>query len=255
MLKKVFVIALIAVGVGYAINKTRIGSHMRTEAEEVQAWLDDQVPVEKEIKVLRSEVTRLDRDLSKIKDKLAKEISDMKDLQKETTALAAQVDDENTNLMVRLTKIRDAADNKVSLGRETISVREAQNRLALDTRIWEKRKNTLRDKEITLKYIEQNVETMLAQKAEMERQQTELRVEIDAIEAEYKTLQLQEMKARSTQGDDSRLNKINESLQKLRKKLDVRQERLKLDGVPVDTRGSGAPAETLDELESRLNGN
>lgn len=251
MLKKALLVVGVVVVGGAFLRGSKIYSYVRNEVVNIGGWVEDQVPVEKEIARLRGEVSKLDQDIAPIKDDLAKELFAAEKLQKESADLRARVETEKKDLLARVATIREAGDaTHVSIGASRFPLAQARERLASDTKLHELRKQALSRKEESMQIAERNVSVLQKQLAELHRQKSELKVEIDAIDADHKALQLQQMESKY-QRDDSRLSGVKESIQKLRDKIAVQQKRVELDKADAPS-ATPAPVESLDDIEARL---
>lgn len=251
MLKKLILTAVVAAAAVAALRGTRAIHYAKSEAASIQEWADDQIPVEKKIAQMRKDVSGLDRDVDRVKDELAKEIVEVRELTGDVARYRAQVEGEAKLLAATGAKIKDATE-KVSVGKSMVPVAEAKENLQRDVRLHLKHKTQLDNMEKTLASRERIKETLEKQLDGMVKQKQELRVEIDAIEAEYKTVQLRQIESRY-QRDDSRLSKVKETLRDLRKKMDVERERLNLapkgaEDAPV------AVTQSVDDILAPLSG-
>ena len=80
MLKKLILAGFVAVVVLAGLRGTSFLGYAKQEVAEARVWLDDQVPVEKKIEQMRTEVANLDRDIEHVKNNLATEIVDVRAL-------------------------------------------------------------------------------------------------------------------------------------------------------------------------------
>lgn len=226
MLKKLILVGVVAAVAMVGLRGTRFLGYAKQELADARDWVDDQVPVEKKIEQMRKDVANLDRDVEHVKDGLAREIVEVRDLTTEVGKLRASVETEQKGLVKRGEEVKSATEY-VSYGRAMIPVAEAKELLkqSVDTHI--KRKQQLASMEKTLTHRERIKDTLEKQLDSMLKQKQELRAAIDAVEAEYKALQLQQMESKY-QRDDTRLARVKESLSDLRKKLDIEREKLKL---------------------------
>jgi hypothetical protein len=88
----------------------------------------------------------------------------------------------------------------------------------------------------------------------LKNQEKELVTAIDGLEAELNNLKLQQMESKY-QTDDTRLAKIKEDMRKLKTRVDVEREKLKL--LPAAMEPTPAPQtsnESLDDILAPLNG-
>lgn len=250
MLKKLVVVAVVAAVAMAALKGTRVVSYARTEAHSVREWADDQIPVEKKISQMRREVGGLDRDVERVKDELAKEIVEVRELTNQVGALRAQVEGEQKALVSRGDQLKDATE-KVSIGRSVVSVSEAKDMLKRDVNLHLKRKQQLDSMDKTLAHRERIRDTLEKQLDSMSKQKQELKAEIDAVEAEYKSVQLAQIESKY-QNDDSRLSRVKESLTALRKKMDVEREKLKLSPRVYEDPSSTSAGQSVDDILAPL---
>jgi hypothetical protein len=130
--------------------------------------------------------------------------------------------------------------------------RDAKDRLKSDVTFLVRKKATLATLEKTLTHRERAKDILEKQLDELNRQKLTLKTEIESIEVEYKALALQQIENKY-QKDDSRLSGIKQTLEKLRKDLEVKQERIKLDPVGVEA-AKPASKESVDDILAPLTG-
>lgn len=242
------VVAALAVGV---FKGSKLIRHASEEIASIDDMIDDSVPVEKKIASMRKETAKLDKDIDKVKNELAKEIVEVKELNSKVTETRAGVDAEQKVLATRGEAIKDAT-SKVQYGGTKMSVAEANARLSKDVDVLIKRKKSVEGMEKALATRERVKDTLKKQLDGLVRQQQEMKAEIDAVEADYKALQLAQIESKYQQ-DDSRLAKIKEDLRKVKKSLDVQKEKLNM--APIGhSEEAVVDGRTVDDNISLLNG-
>lgn len=251
MLKKLFLIGLTAVAVGYVLKKTRVGNYVKHEAVTIQEWANESVPTEKRLKHVRREIDNLDHDVERVRNELAREIVEVRELGNQVDVLRNQADAEELALVRRGEQLK-ADTETVSYGSYKLSKSEAKDRLKRDVTVHMKKKEHLSQMEKTLAHRERIRETLERQLDELARQKNELRTELSLIETELKTIELEQMESRY-QRDDTRLGRVKESLAEMRKRIEIEREKLKLaprtmtDVVPM-----GMGDESVDEILAPL---
>jgi len=243
-------IAALAVGV---FKGSKMIHRASEEIESIDNEWDESVPPEKKIASMRKETGKLDKDIDKVKNELAKEIVEVKELNSKVSETRASIDADQKVLAARGEAIKDST-TKVKYGSSTMSVTEANARLSRDVDALLKRKKSLEGMERALNTREQVKETLKKQLDGLVRQQQEMKAEIDAVEADYKALQLAQIESKYQQ-DDSRLAKIKEDLHKLNKNLDVQKEKLNM--APIGRPEEAATTDsgrTVDDNINLLNG-
>lgn len=253
MLKKLILVGVVAALAGVGLRGTKFFGYAKTEVANLREWADDQVSIQDKIKSMRREVGGLDKDVERVRDDLAKEIVDVRDLTAQVANFSKQIETERKALIARGEDLSDKTE-KVSVGRLVVPVAEAKDMLQRDVTIHQKRKQQLADMEKALASRERIKETLAKQLDGMTRQKQLLKAEIDAVEADFKQVQLAQIESKY-QRDDTRLGKVKESLAEMRKKLDVEKEKLNLaPKVYEDNTGTSASTQTVAEILAPLNG-
>jgi chromosome segregation ATPase len=245
-------VGVIAAAGVIVLKGTKFFGYAKHEVAEWKDWADDQVPVEKKIAQMRKDVAALDKDLETVKTELATSIVKVRELTADTNDLQAAVKSEQDAVLARGEAIKDATE-KVELRKGTfISVPDAKERLTRDVAILKTKKVQLDAMQKSLAEHQRIKATLEGQFESLRTQKRELATQIDAVEAEYKALQLQQIESKY-QTDDSRLARIKENLRKMRTKLDVEKEKLKLTPkvheAPASTAG---PEQSVDEILAPL---
>lgn len=251
MIKKLLVAAVIGAVAFGALKGTKFFGYAKSEVASIGEWVDSNIPPEKKIAALRKEVKHLDRDIDRTCDELAKEIVEVDHLNKDLVALRTEVTIEEKKVRALALKLTDATE-KVVYGREMVPVEEAKYRLNRDVKLIVSRKNTVEGMEQTLVSRERIKESLVKQVEALRRNKQDLAVSIDKLEAEYKTLQLQQIESKY-QVDDTRLAQIKQTIRELQKDVDVKRQKLKMapslaeDGAPVT-------ALSVDDILAPLDG-
>jgi len=257
MCKKLLLVAVLGVAAFAALRGTKFFGYAKQEIESARTWVEDQVPVEKEIARLRREVTSLEKDRAKVADLLAKEIVDVRYLREDVESLRAVVKREDDELRERGAQLKSevkAPNAKVKYGRSFVTAAEAKEMLKADVARHVVKTTSLHNQEKALAMREQNKETLEKQLDTLKRQKDDLTTQIDAFEANFRALQLEQMQSKY-QTDSTRLAEIKDSLRNLQKKLDV--ERVKLNLTPrvqEEAPAGSASAESVDEILAPLDG-
>jgi hypothetical protein len=247
MCKKLLLVAVIGVAAFAALRGTKFFGLAKQEIADAQSWLDNQIPVEKEIARLKKEVSALDKDRAKVADLLAKEIVEVRYLREGTDELRVAVAGEDTRLLQVADDIKKA-NQQVKYGRSMVSIPEAKDMLRMDVARQVNRKNSLDTQEKTLAARERNKEYLEKQLDTLQRQKNELAVQVESIESEFKALQLAQMESKY-QTDSTRLAGIKESLRNLKKNMEIEREKLNLaPRVAEATSPATTSGQSVDEI-------
>ena len=249
-MKKILLALLVIGGVVFAVKGAAVIGTLKREYENAKNAIKGDKTEDEQIKELRKDVDKLERDIEKAKDSLAKEIVEVRDLTKQSAKLRAEVTGEEKRVLAFSDDLKNA-ETQIAYGREMLSIPDAKDRLKSDVSLLVRKKTTLGTMEKTLGHRERSKEILEKQLGELVNQKQSLKSEVDAIEVEYQNIQLQQMENKF-QKDDSRLSKIKQSIDKMRKDLDVKKERIKLDPVGQPTQGSH---ESVDDILKPLGAN
>lgn len=250
MLKKLLLTAAVAAVAVTAIRGTKVATHARHEVESLRDWADEQIPVEKKIAQMRKDVGHLDRDVERVKDELAREIVETRELRDAVASQKARVETEATALVARGEAIKGGAA-KVAAGRGGVGADEARGELKRDVDLHLKRKAQLASLEKTLAQREKIRDTLERQLDSMARQKLELRAEIDAVEAEFKAVQLARVESKY-QHDDSRLARVKESLNALKKRIAIDKEKVALSPRGAEDASPRPTGESVEQILAPL---
>lgn len=251
-MKKLLLIGLVAAGVVVAAKGVGVLHRVKSEATALRTWVADNEPVDEKIAHLRTDVAALDKDIQKATTALATEIVDVRELTHQVSEKRAALDSEKKALLARGETLKDATE-RVKFGSAFLSVPDARERLQRDVKLFTKREAELAAREKVLAHREQIKATLEKQLDGLKKQKEEMLVEIEGIEAEYRTLQLQQIESRY-QHDDTRLSKVKEQIRDLRKKIDVEKTKLELAPVVHAEEPTVSPSATVDDILAPLTG-
>ena len=248
--KLILVGAVVGVGI-FAIRGTKFFGHAKHEVSSLVDWVESNIPPEKEIARLRKEVSALDKDIRDVGSALAKETVEVKYLRKDAGKLKTQVVKEEENINARGQTISDATE-KVSFGGRMISMNDAKEMLNAEVTRQLGRKKALKAMEMSLTARENVKVTLENQLDELKKKKIELSAEIDTVEADINVVKLHQMQSKYS-FDSSRLSRIKESLQELKKNNDVAKEMLKLEPSIREEGTSSVEKMTVSDILDRLN--
>lgn len=252
MLKKMVLLAVVGfVGVT-VLAGTKIGSFIRSEISEARKQAEDNIPPEKEISRLRNEVKLLDKDIMAVVNQVAKERVAVNQLQQDVNDLAEKQEGEKALLKTRAEAIKKA-EGQVTWGSRTLSVASAKVELADGVKRFETNQRSLDTMQQTLAIRIKNRDTLEKQLETMKNQKQEMSTAIDALENELTTLKLQQMESKY-QTDDSRLARIKEDMKKLKTRVDVEREKLKLMPAALENPAPSTGTKSVDEIIAPLDG-
>jgi predicted nuclease with TOPRIM domain len=252
MLKKMIVLAVIGFVAVTAIGGTKLGSYIRSEIRAARERAEENIPPEKEIARLRNEVKLLDKDIMTVVNQLARERVEVNQLKEKTDELAAKQEADKALLAARGKAINDATE-QVTFGNRTLSIPVAKAELAEGVKRWTTNQKALESMQSTYASRVKIRDGLEKQLETMKNQKNELAAEVDRMEAELTALKLQQMESKY-QTDDTRLAKIKEDLRKLKTKVDVEREKLKLMPAALEPAAPASSGKSVDDILAPLNG-
>jgi chromosome segregation ATPase len=244
MFKKLAFLALIVVG-AIAALKTPL----------VQAWVHNakescrkHVTAETKIDLMKAELTKLDKDINKHFDAVAKEEYDVR----KTRRQIAQAKQDQKELFTKIQTMKEDLQNTSSeylvYGGERFTVARVEKKLKND---WESYKRGQAELENLEKALEARESALLAVQGQydtLKSKRKELEVQIVQLEAELKNVRLAQSRT-NTDFDDSRFGKIQKMMEEVREEIEVQKIRQEMQGkytsddIPV-----GKKTVTTDEL-------
>jgi len=251
MIKKMVILGVIGFIAVTAISGTKIASYLRSEARSMRQQAEDNIPPEKEIARLKNEVSLLDKDVKTLVAQLAKERVEVNQLKDKVDEMAATQSKNKELFNARLDAV-EKAESQVTFGNRQLTVAAAMAELKADKKRLDTAQKSLSAHEALLANrikIRDNLEKQLEA---TKNQKSELAAAVEDMEAELALLKLQQTESKY-QTDDTRLSKIKEDLRKLRTKVEIKREELKItqttmDETPAATTTSGTSVK--DELKS-----
>jgi len=246
-----------AVGLGVVMWKSTntVVKSVRHEAQSVATWVvsDANVPMEKRFEMLRRDAQSIDGEMERVKNDLAREIVEVRDLTARTAELRAAVEKDAATLTARGQAITDATE-KVKYGARTLPKAEALTQLERDVNGYARSKQQLATMETTLGHREAIKETLAKTLDGMRSKKGEVLAAIDEVEADYKQLQLTAVKSKHPVLDDSKLSQIKESLRALKKSVAIEKEKQNLTPRLLDEAPAAGPAKSVKEILAPVTG-
>jgi len=240
MLKKMVILGVIGFVAVSALGGTKLASYIRSEIREARERAEANIPPEKELARLRSEIKELDRDIVKTIGQLAEQNVAVENLKTKNAEIAKNQEATLKSLKLRgeALKTREEAlknaQGHVTFGNRTVNIADATKELDADKKALEQDANsykatqklletqqaTLANRTKVRDSVKQNLEAMQAQKGELTVAVEELAAQLEALKAEQTRSKYQT--------DDTRLAKIKEDIRNLKTKLDVEKEKNRL---------------------------
>ena len=240
MLKKLVVLSVVIFGVGAVISyaggpfkyaRTWVASQMKSA--------EDQIPLDLKIQHAKAEVEKLGPDVRKCMQVIAEQQVDVERMQKQNTRREQELVRQESAILQLRADLKRGDETYVYAG-HNYSSNEVHSDLKLRfTRFLSAKETLKRDQQIltarrkSLVANEKRLDEMLVAKNQLE-------VQVEQLEARWKTLQAAQVTS-ELEFDDSQLSRTKTLIRKLDKELEVRDRMLaadgKLDGmIPVESK-------------------
>jgi chromosome segregation ATPase len=250
MLKKLVILGVIGFVAVSVVKGSKLGSYIRSEIDALKARCEANIPPEREIARLRSEIKQLDKDILGVVNQLAKERVEVAQLKERADSLRAQQSKDKELIQARATAIKNATE-QVTFGNRTLTIPAAKAELEADVKRYTANQKSLEAMDQAISSRDKVKETLEKQLETMKNQKGELTAAVDALEAELTSLKLQQMESKY-QTDDTRLAKIKEDIRALRTKIDIEKEKLKLLPTVLDTPTQATTNKSVDDIIAPL---
>lgn len=200
-------IAVGAVLAGVVLLATPVGSFVKVKTSNAVSglfnWCDSQVTPEDKLKDIKAKVAKIDREISKNIDQLAKMEADREKVERQVTKVKAEADLKKAELEA-LTK---SAETPVSTRRQSEVLRDLETKTAL----YEAKKMELANMQETLASKRKATEMAEAKIRAMQTQKEEIKAKVAQIEARIQMVQLKQVNS-NAKIDDTLFNEIKNDL-------------------------------------------
>jgi len=234
MCKKVL-IATLAVVFGLAVVKgTWIGSHVRFNFKKAQTWVNDRVPPEQEIARLRMELDNLGKDDEKYYDKVARQVTEVKKMERQVAAMRRDLSGREASIRDMRTALnRDKDTDLVTFNGNRYERTDLQEQIRRDAQ------NFLAD-EATVKSREQHLQAMRKSLAINKKKLSELKIVREQYATELQKLETALAEERQVQAqaaatlDDADYQRIRKDMDSIRDKIEFLKTKRELKGEALD---------------------
>jgi chromosome segregation ATPase len=219
MIKKLVFLAAVGAAGLFALNSVCGHGSVHTFWKRTQAQFERKISPEFELDRIRGEIAKLTPDMHRNISKIAEEIVAVQTLEFRVNDLQARLDKSKDTLALYTQALEGTT--KVSVGGREVAPTPAKVKECL-------RNCKNLDKEVTsarkvLEAKKAGLDAARQQLAEMRQQKEQLEVMVAEYEAQWKTLQLEQTRAK-LKLDDSRLADIKAAIEKLRERIEVERQ-------------------------------
>lgn len=216
--------AAIVAGVVLLASFTSVGSYLCLGWNKLHTAVKHAVPPEVEIERLQMELAKVDDDMSKSFDPIAKEMTEVKNLKDEIAGGKERLAQEKKNILSMKADL-EAGARKVSYRGATYSGNHAAEKLSSVFETYKVAEQSLTNKEKLLAAKEKNLQAAKDRLAAMRATRDQLKVEVERMKSELEAVRLAQTESK-VQVDDSRLAGIKASLKDLHNRIDTEKNKL-----------------------------
>jgi chromosome segregation ATPase len=228
MFKKIAIVGAAGLLTAAVLTQTKAGSYLSHQFDRAERHLESKIPPEEEVRRIKHEVGNLDKDIAKAKSGLAEENVEVKHLTAKASELRAQTEKSRAAVEARGRQIKEAGDLQyIKVDSRSVPVTKAKEQLAAEVaahRTLEKEfkatESMLTIRERTRSMAERHLQALITEKAELE-------TAVASLEADIKMLKVEQVESKY-QNDGTRMAKVKQDLSALRKRIEIKQEELRL---------------------------
>jgi multidrug efflux pump subunit AcrB len=239
-------IAVGAVIVGLlVITFTGVGTVLKVKLDDACVWMDKQVPPETQLKNLRAEIDKIDKDIKKNLSKLAAMEVECDKLEANVTAMK----EDQTKLRSDITKMSEALDGKtekVSFNGRNYRTSELTIKLESAVNTYEVRKTDIKTKDQLLTQKRQSLDLAHKTISDMRDQKEKLRVMAAKLETRIENVKLKQVDCPISM-DNSQVSKCNALAEKLDRILAEEEKKTEL----FDRYGYGKKSNVVSDEKSK----
>jgi chromosome segregation ATPase len=222
-------IAVVAVLVGlFVVKKTEVGSLLKGCWRDAKTWTRNQIPLEKQIADLKADLASLDKSDARHYDAVAERIVEVDNLRKEVAKMRLSLEEQERGIKARNDDLKSNRDTFVYSG-ENLSREKFEKRLRSDFEFFTRAQAALDAKQKQLEARDEGLSKAREQLRELKTVRKEMETELARLETELQNLNLAKLRS-NVQLDDSDYARIREGMNRVRDRINVQVESLKLQG-------------------------
>lgn len=251
-------IAVVAVLIGlFVVKKTEFGSWLKVCCRDARAAIRNQIPLESEIARLKSELANLDKSDARHYDAVAEKVVVVDNLRKEIAKTRVNLEEQERSIKVMNDDLKSNRDTFVYSG--TSYPREkVEKQLRSDFESFKRAQATLEAKQKKLEALEEGLSKAREQLREMKNVRKDMEIELARLEAELENLNLAKLRS-DVRLDDSDYSRIREGMNRVRDRINVQVESIKLQGefggpIRPDTKEKPADKNLNQDIDAYFSG-
>jgi chromosome segregation ATPase len=251
MCKKIGIAAVAVIAGLFVLNHTKLGDWAKYACHQMKEKIQSQVPPEVQIERLKYELTQLEPEINKSKDQLARQIVEVRRLKGEIKTSEDDLEKKYDEIVAAKKEV-DGATKTVAYKGRSLSPKKAKELIVRDFEAYKSAKKAVDMKRNLVAAKEAGIEEATRQLNDWNSTRDGLKAQIEELEAELQTIKLAEAR-HDINIDNTRLNRLKDSIKELRQENEVRMERLRLEGDAVaSTSDKPEKAESVDRAWNEI---
>lgn len=228
MLKKVAIVGAAGLLTAAVLTQTKVGSILSRQIDRADQYLESQIPPEEEVARIKSEVANLDRDIDKARGSVAEEGVEAKLLKIRFEEKRIQVANSRTAVVALAKTIEDSGSAKlVKFDSREVPFDRAKEVLQNKVTAHKAMEAELKSLETMVAVRERTRDLALEHLQALVTQKGELEAAVTALEADIKVAKIEQVRSKY-QNDGTRMAEIKESVDKLKKRIEIQRAKLEL---------------------------
>jgi chromosome segregation ATPase len=222
------VVGLIVLNVALRHGGFDLGSHFCTALSKMARKAQKQVPVQWEIDRLRNELVQIEPDIHRSFSDIAEEEVKVERLKKEVADGHVKLEAKKTELMTMKADLEKGTEF-ISYGGRKHSAEAVRTKLTHDFDIYKIADAALKNKEQLLEKKEEGLAAAKQRLEEMRAAKVQLETALEKAQTEYHLVQIAQTQSKTPVVDDSRLERIKASLNEVNDRIEAQKKTLALE--------------------------
>lgn len=247
--KLLFLTAAVLGGTGFLMFGTDLGSYIGTMAASVKEGVEEQIPIDFELKRAEKLIRAIDPQIETCKRDLANAEVELEELQVSVVSLEKLVQGEERRLKTGARLLSDEGEVTCSLTSDTLTRRRVERDLQRTMDSYRNNLSILKTKRVLIERQTEAVDVAKQRLGAVRAEKENLADQVRALRTQKQWIETMAAGQRRFHLDDSALSQAKEALGKVQKRLNVAQKMLENDMVFLGVEGVAAADPGRDVLQ------
>lgn len=230
-IKMLFLTGAVLGGSGFLLFGTNLGSYLGTVAATVKEGVEEQIPVEFEIRRAEKLIVQIDPQIETCKRDLANAEVELEELQASVVTLEKIVTSEESRLRAGADLLGGNTAVTASFGGDTLTRRRVERELQRTLDSCRNNQAMLRTKRALIERQSEAVSVAKQRLATVRAEKESLTDQVRTLKTQKQQIEMMAASQKRFDLDDSALSQAREALVKVQKRLDIAQKMLENDMV------------------------